>query len=170
MPREKSKRAQLGVSLPVISWDPNRTLQTVESDPGAFTPARQDRHRDDHRSNATLLYCGNRVRQKRSRPTDGVVDVICMLKHTSGAYTRRVPKHQGRVDQVCLGVWASMKAKASGRLDVYTQGKQGSDCCDNARKSARKGAILYCTDDESHFGVDGGAACASCVSRGVARE
>ena len=27
-----------------------------------------------------------------------------------------------------LGVWASMKAKASGRLDVYTQGKQESDC------------------------------------------
>ena len=27
-----------------------------------------------------------------------------------------------------LGVWASMKAKASRRLDVYTQGKQGSDC------------------------------------------
>ena len=33
-----------------------------------------------------------------------------------------------RHDQVCLGVCASMKGKASGRLDVYTQGKQESDC------------------------------------------
>ena len=43
-----------------------------------------------------------------------------------------------RRDQVCLGVWASMKAKASGQLDVHTQGKQGSDCRNNARTSARK--------------------------------
>ena len=35
----------------------------------------------------------------------------------------------------------------SGRLDVYTQGKQGSDCCDNARKPAQKGASLCCTND-----------------------
>ena len=27
-----------------------------------------------------------------------------------------------------LGVWASMEAKAPGRLDVNTQGKQESDC------------------------------------------
>ena len=30
--------------------------------------------------------------------------------------------------QVCLGVWVPMEVKASGRLDVYTQGMQGSDC------------------------------------------
>ena len=31
-------------------------------------------------------------------------------------------------NQVCLGVGVSMEAKASGRLDVYTQGKQRGDC------------------------------------------
>ena len=131
----------------MISWDLDRTLQMVESDPGAFTPARQDRHRDDHRSNATLLYCGNRVRQKRSRPTDGMVDVVCMLKHTSGAYTQRVPKHQGRVDQVCLGVWASMKAKASGRVDVYTQGQCGNVRVDIRRRSKKQ---HYCSSRKPH--------------------
>jgi len=53
---------------------PGRTLRSVESDPGACTVARQVQHRDQH------MRLWDRVRQKRSRPTDGISDNIDMLK------------------------------------------------------------------------------------------
>ena len=78
--RLTENRGGLGVSLPVISWDLDRTLRSDESYPGVFTLARQVPHRYNRRSNAVLSYCGKRVRQSRSRSTDGMIDVIGMLK------------------------------------------------------------------------------------------
>ena len=49
-------------------------IHWVLADPGACTVARQVQHRDQH------MRLWDRVRQKRSRPTDGISDNIDMLK------------------------------------------------------------------------------------------
>ena len=51
-----------------------------------------------------------------------------MASETAPFARRRLRSSLCAVGDHGLGVWALMEAKASGRADVYTQGKQGSDC------------------------------------------
>ena len=77
-------------------------------------------------------------RRKRSRSLTASVTKATEIRRklylefvalTAGpVYSFKPDSATTRRDQVCLGVGASMEVKASARLDVYAQGKQGSDC------------------------------------------
>ena len=77
---KRTRYESLGVTLPEVDRDLGRTQQGVEPCFDATTPAKQVRHRKNHRKDASQLHSGFMVTQKGSRPSDGMFDVAGVLK------------------------------------------------------------------------------------------